>query len=122
MHPSGTRVVYERDLRAQLLAHVLTLNQLRLADLRDPALTAAGIDRAALVSSPSEHYPCTRRVARAVHGPAPGTLAVQGMLWHSRQTELHDGPPTEVMVVFTSRYASRGEWVRSADAQPPSRV
>ena len=76
------------------------------ADLRDPQLDALTLDRSSIASSSAEHYPCTRSVAKAIHA-AP--QAVDGTLWRSRQTELNDRPPAEVMVVFADRPHGRRE-------------
>jgi hypothetical protein len=113
VHQSSTRLVFDTALRDNLLAHVRLPSDLRLADLRDPVLNDLGLERNQLVSSPAEHYPCTRRLARHIHEIGTGLEMVDGILWHSRQAELHGGGPAEVMVVFADRYDSgRGGWTR----------
>ena len=48
-----------------------------------------GLDRAQLVSSTPRHYPCTRRWAEVLQGRHVGGQPTHGLLWHSRQRELH---------------------------------
>ena len=67
VHQSAPRWVKESHLRKQLLAHLVVPTDLHLVDLRDEVLTDAGIRRDQLVSTPSEHYPCTRLVAQHLH-------------------------------------------------------
>lgn len=118
------RVVYERMLVQKLLAHVLLPRAARVFDLRDPVLADLGIPRSAVASSPAEHYPCTRRLARDLltagagpdndMGPRSGTdpdTRPVGILWHSRQAELAGHTGAEVLVLFGDRYPTgRGEW------------
>jgi RES domain len=102
------RIVSERGLLKKLLAHVTVPHELRVLDLRDRALTRKSIHRGELVTSPALHYPCTRRIARALHEQHP---SAQGLIWHSRQAELAAVRPVEVLVVFGDRYpAMRGTW------------
>jgi RES domain len=112
VHHQLPRRIYEKDLRRFGLAHVRVPRRLWLADLRDPALAAAGVRREQLVSTPAEHYPCTRRVARDVHGREIDGREVAGLLWHSRQAELLATRPTEVCVLFGDVAGTgRGSWV-----------
>lgn len=62
---------------------------LRLADLRDPQLARLGIPRSALVDTTPRHYPCTREWAKRLQTHRPGGRQVAGVLWHSRQADLH---------------------------------
>lgn len=94
------RVVSERALLGKLHGRIAPQDRLHLTDLRDEALARLQIDRAQVVSSSSEHYPCTRRVARAIHA-SPQHL--DGILWHSRQTELNRLPAAEALVLFADR-------------------
>ena len=112
VHQSSARIVYERDLRGMLLAHVRTPVAARLGDLRDPELARLGLSREALVSTTSEHYPCTRRQAITALGQRCGARGLHGLIWHSRQSELAGREPVEVIVVFgAERYpTSRGHW------------
>lgn len=64
-------------------------HDVRLIDLRDGQLDRLGLDRAQLVSSTPRHYPCTRRWAEELHGRHVGGQPTHGLLWHSRQRELH---------------------------------
>ena len=96
-----------------LVAHVRTAEELRLADLRDPVLESIGIKREQIASSPSEHYACTRRLARRIHEVGADSGPVHGIIWHSRQAELHATGIAEVLVVFADRFnPGRGGWPR----------
>ena len=105
------RVIYQRQLRGQLMAHVEVPAPVALADLRNPELRRMGIERRQIVSSDEEHYPCTRRLAIAALGQSGGQTAA-GLIWHSRQAELNGLPPEEVVVLYgTPRFNSeRGLW------------
>jgi hypothetical protein len=112
VHQVGGRVVYERDLRGKLLAHLRLPEVAVLGDLRDPELDRLGMSRPQVVSSAAEHYPCTRRLAcAALEQPRRGR-ALTGLIWHSRQAELADSTPVDVIVLFGgARYPSgRGSW------------
>jgi hypothetical protein len=110
-HDSG-RIVYERNLRGMLMAHVRAPAVAGLADLRDPELARLGLRREQVVSSDAEHYPCTRRLAVAALAQAHRRRKVDGLIWHSRQAELAGHDPVEVMVLYGGpRYSStRGSW------------
>lgn len=110
-HDSG-RIIYERNLRGMLLAHVRAPALATLADLRDSELARLGLRREQIVSSDAEHYPCTRRLAVATLAQAHGRRNVHGLIWHSRQAELAGQDPVEVMVLYGgSRYSpTRGSW------------
>ncbi len=89
-------------------------HDVRLFDLRDPELRRLGIGRDQLVSTPPVHSACTRRWASYLVGRPVGEQQAHGIVWHSRQAELHtraqaDRPafarllsdhPTEVAVVW----------------------
>lgn len=107
VHSSGGRIVYERDLRGKLLAHLRAPALASLGDLRDPALARLGVPRSAVVSSPAEHYPCTRRLASSAMGAPRRGRPLQGLIWHSRQAELAGADSQEVIVLFGApRYPS----------------
>lgn len=112
VHHQADRYIYERDLRERGLAHVLVPRRLWLADLRDPVLAHIGIGREQLVATPSEHYPCTRRVARELHGRVIDGRPIAGLTWHSRQAELLTPTGTaEVCVLFGDvAGTTRGSW------------
>lgn len=112
VHEDGSNVIYERDLSEKLLAHVRVPLNATLGDLRDSRLDDLGLVRNEVVTSPAEHYPCTRRLAIAAlaqsHSPP-----LQGLIWHSRQAELAGKAQQEVIVLFGERYPSkRGSWQR----------
>ncbi|MDN5793259.1 MAG: RES family NAD+ phosphorylase [Brevibacterium aurantiacum] len=89
-------------------AQVKLPTDLSVVDLRDRSLKAMGIGRAGLASSPREHYPCTRRVAKRIHTSGQN---IAGILWHSRQTEINQLPAAEVLVLFADRVPTdRGDW------------
>jgi hypothetical protein len=105
--------VYLTLLRERALAHVALPRDARVADLRDDALAGLGVPRSAVVSSSPRHYPCTRRLAVAIHRDGAEGAAVDGIVWHSRQAELAGGPPVEVAVLFADRFGDqRGSWPR----------
>lgn len=107
----GSRVVSEMALLGKLHAQVLPPRDLQLVDLRDKQLQALGLDRENIASSASEHYPCTRQVARAIHAGQH----LDGIIWHSRQAELTQRAPPEVAVIFADRVShERGQWGLSA--------
>ena len=106
VHQDSSRTIYERDLRGMLLAHVQVPAIGALGDLRDPILDEMILRRSAIVSSPAEHYPCTRRLAIAALRQS-SEPAMQGLIWHSRQAEFAGEAPAEVLVLFGgARYPS----------------
>lgn len=113
VHELGSMIAYEAQLHEKLLAHIEVPAAATLGDLRDPELERLKIERSQVISSPAEHYPCTRRLAIAAlaqkHDPP-----LQGLIWHSRQAELTKKPAEEVIILFGERYpAERGSWTRS---------
>lgn len=113
VHQLASRVIYEDDLRKQMLAHLETPSGLNLVDLRNPVLKKAGLARNRIVSSPAEHYPCTRLIAQHLHGQYVDGGEAHGLVWHSRQAELNGTAPTTAMVVYTDSYGvARGGWKR----------
>lgn len=106
--------IYPHRLAAWSLSRVRLVADVRLIDLRDPELQRLGIDRSQLVTSLPAHYACTRDWAAALHGRHVGGQPTHGLLWHSRQAELHaaadhnpltadllgPGETTEVAVVY----------------------
>lgn len=75
---------------SQWMASAVVLTRpMRLADLRDPALARLGVTRAELVSTIEAHYPCTRRWASALCMHGADGRPVDGIVWDSRQVELH---------------------------------
>ena len=71
------------------LSHVALRRDVRLIDLRDPIRAALGLDRRQLVATDPAHYPCTSRWARRLAGRHIGAKPTVGLLWHSRQAEIH---------------------------------
>lgn len=114
VHELGSMTVYEEHLHEKLLAHIQAPQTMTLADLRDPQLNKLGLNRSQIVSSPAEHYPCTRRLAiEALAQPHDPPL--HGLIWHSRQAELAGKPSQEVIVLYggDNRYPpKRGTWGR----------
>lgn len=106
--------IYPPRLAAWSLSRVRLTWPVRLIDLRDPQLQRLGVDRSQLVTSLPAHYPCSRDWAAALHGRHVGGQPTHGLLWHSRQAELHaaadhnpltadllgPGETTEVAVVY----------------------
>lgn len=95
-------------------AEVALIAEVRLVDLRDAELTRLGLTREELVSTTAAHYACTRRWAGQLHGRTVGGRPTHGLVWHSRQAELHaralahrpaladvlDAHPAEVAVLW----------------------
>lgn len=105
---TAPRVVAELALLGKLHAQLLPPRDLTLIDLRDEQLSLLGLSRGQISSSPAEHYPCTRRIARNLHAEYDRT---DGIIWHSRQVELTVDSPAEVAVVFCDRVpADRQAW------------
>lgn len=106
--------IYPHRLAAWSLSRVRLMAPVRLADLRDPQLQRLRMERSQLVTSLPAHYACTREWAAALHGRHVGGQPTHGLLWHSRQAELHaaadhnpltadllgPGETTEVAVVY----------------------
>jgi hypothetical protein len=106
--------VYQHRLATWSVAEVRPVVNLRLVDLRDPELERLGIARDALVTTSPAHYACTREWAATLAGRHVGGHTTHGLLWHSRQTELHaradhnpltsdllrSGETTEIVVVY----------------------
>lgn len=112
VHDAGSKIIYEQQLVEKLLAHLVIPVAATLGDLRDDALVDLGLRRDQVVSSPAEHYPCTRRLAIAALAQAHSP-PLQGLIWHSRQAELAAASPQEVVVLFGGRYPNRpGTWRR----------
>jgi hypothetical protein len=71
------------------ITHVTLRQNLRLIDLRDDALAMLGLAREQLVATDPGHYPCTREWAQRLHGRHVGGQPTFGLIWHSRQAEIH---------------------------------
>jgi hypothetical protein len=113
--------IYPHRLAAWSLGRVRLLADVRLVDLRDPELARLGLDRGQLVTALPAHYPCTRQWAAALHDRHAGGHPTHGLLWHSRQAELHaaanhnpltadllgSGETTEVAVLYAPPSPSR---------------
>lgn len=81
--------IFVAKLASYAIRGVTLTSTLRLADLRDPELERLGVHRPALVDTTPQHYPCTRMWAARLHGRHAGPHRLQGILWHSRQADLH---------------------------------
>ncbi len=81
--------VQRSDLRGCRLRRLTCETDIRVVDLRDVQLDQNQISRQQLVSSPSEHYGCTRRWAalQRSQDTADGEPAA-GFIWNSRQLEV----------------------------------
>lgn len=102
-----SRLVSEQELLGKSHARVVPPQDLTFVDLRDTPLAALGLARQNVSNSSPEHYPCTRRVARAIHA----VPLADGIIWHSRQAELTGRSPAEVVVVFADRVPhTRNAW------------
>lgn len=112
IHEQDDRVVSEMQLHGRFHAHVMSPVDLHLVDLRDEQLEGLGLIRANLASSYPEHYPCTRRVAQAIHAMQSGDgHPPVGIVWHSRQAELAGRNGVNSVVLFADRVPhDRGSW------------
>lgn len=81
--------IYGAQVRRWAESAVALSEPVRLVDLRDPELDRLGLTREQLVATEPSHYPCTRVWAHALHGRAVGGRRTQGVIWNSRQRELH---------------------------------
>lgn len=86
----------EESFQGLLHVELLASDDMTVADLRDPQLDDLGLKRPAISSSPSQHYPCTRTAAKAIH-TSPQNLS--GIIWHSRQVEVSRLPRVPVIVL-----------------------
>lgn len=77
------------QLRRWAEAEVALTSDLRLIDLRDAELRRLGLTHRGLVATSAAHYPCTRTRATALQGRVIGGQETHGLVWHSRQLELH---------------------------------
>lgn len=84
-----TPVIYSTQLAGWIEKAVNLTTDVRLFDLDDRELHRLGIDRADLVATDPLHYPCTRTWAAALAGRQVGRHETHGLVWRSRQTELH---------------------------------
>lgn len=111
-HDVADRVIYEAIVREWGLAFVRLPRDLVVVDLRDEALEELGITRAQLITTTAEHYCCTREWARWLHAHRIGRIKAEGILWHSRQAELHQpGIRREAFMLWGDRAPSRpGEY------------
>lgn len=108
-----SRYVAERSLHGYLHARVIPPADMTVVDLQDPRLNALGLARENLANSSFEHYPCTRKVAQAIHA---GPQQPDGIVWHSRQAEFSRQAQLKVMVVFADRVRhDRDAWTLSRD-------
>ncbi len=106
-HVVGDRVVYEAIVRRWGLAFVTLPVAMAVVDLRNAALARLGLGRENLVTTTAEHYPCTREWAVWLHEQQIDETEAVGMLWHSRQAELHTaGSEREVFVLWGDRVPS----------------
>lgn len=98
---NGIPEAEEESFQGLLHAELQSAKTFTVADLRDERLESWGLDRSAVASSPSQHYPCTRTVAKAIHASDQN---LSGILWHSRQVEVNDLPRAEALVLFEERH------------------
>ena len=89
-HEVADRIIYEAIVRRWGLAFVRIPRDLVVVDLRDEALDELGLSRAQLITTTAEHYGCTRQWAQWLHAHRIGRTKPAGILWHSRQAELHE--------------------------------
>lgn len=89
-HLSGPEpTIYLAELSGWSLAPVRLTTTIRLADLRDEQLGRLELARSSLVDTDPLHYACTRRWGGALQHRRVGGYDIGGVLWHSRQADLH---------------------------------
>jgi hypothetical protein len=89
-HLSGPDpTIYLVELRRWAASPVRLTTPVRLIDLRDNHLRRLGIERQELVDTDPVHYPCTGRWAAVLLLRRVGGHPVAGIVWHSRQADLH---------------------------------
>ena len=81
--------VYQAQLVGLAVAGVKLTITVRLADLRDAQLDRMGVARKQLVNTTPAHYPCTRAWATQLQDHRVEDEPLHGILWHSRQADLH---------------------------------
>lgn len=81
--------IYLATLDGWGLTEVTLRAPVLLADLRNPELDRIGVARDRLVDTDPLHYTCTREWAGEIAAGGSGAGRVDGMLWHSRQADLH---------------------------------
>lgn len=89
------------SLGAWSISYLEPLRELRLADLRDPALAAIGMTREELIESPATAYPQTAAWAEALYR---SPLAPDGLIWNARQ-----GRRDPAIVLFERDRVARSE-------------
>lgn len=89
-HLSGPQpTIWRVELANWSLGETTLAADVRLADLRDPALTRVGIERPSLVDTMPVHYPCTRQWATMLQDHTIDGGPIDGILWNSRQADIH---------------------------------
>ncbi|WP_420443248.1 RES family NAD+ phosphorylase [Candidatus Poriferisodalis sp.] len=96
-----TSAVQRVDLSGRCLRRLTCMTDLRVVDLRNHQLVRCQLEREELVSSPSEHYACTRRWADHHARSEIEGEPITGLIWHSRQMEVaaaHARIPMQVLL------------------------
>lgn len=100
--------VLRSDLAGIALREITCNTDFETIDLRNRQLNHYGIERHQLVSSPSEHYACTRAWAHPRRNMLIGDRRTTGFIWHSRQVEIaaaHAAGPTQVLLSVVEQTA-----------------
>lgn len=100
--------VLRSDLEGRALRQITCNTELATVDLRDSQLERYRIGRDRLVSSPSEHYACTRAWAHPRRRMQIGRRRTTGFIWHSRQVETaaaHANPTLRVLLSVVEQAA-----------------
>ena len=84
----STETIEHLDLRGRMLRRVTCRTNLTVIDLRDRQLMSHGLSRDRIVTSPPEHYACTRRWADHHTQRRIADQPPDGIIWQSRQMEL----------------------------------
>lgn len=83
------RRIYQVQIDTWFEGRVALVEDVRFIDLGDTELDRLGIARSSLVATDAVHFPCTRVWSHVLHGRVVGGQATHGLVWDSRQTELH---------------------------------
>lgn len=81
--------IWRVEIARWSLGEVVLDVDVRLVDLRDAELERLGLERSQLVDTSPFHYACTRRWAQALQHRKVDGRHIDGMLWNSRQADIH---------------------------------
>lgn len=77
---NGIPEAEEESFHGLLHVELIASADMKVADLRDPQLDKLDLKLTTISSGPSQHYPCSRTVAKAIHA---STQNFSVIIWHS---------------------------------------